>query len=118
MDKEFLKWVIVLGSMPFWLPFLRALWEELNLAMREDGGLYGQEPGPIQREQIRQELAMEEPKLVSETLAHRRTKGTVSATGRAKPPSPKGPAYQAGPQMGPTARKRVSKPVSRARGFR
>ena len=44
INKEILRWVILLGATPIWLPFLLTLWKDFNDALREDGGLLGSPP--------------------------------------------------------------------------
>jgi hypothetical protein len=106
MNTDILKWIVLLGSAPFWLPFARALWEELNEAMRPDGGVFGKTPGPLERKQIEQEMEREPPRVVHETLAHhrmRRARGE-SDTGTAEVPHPGAPRPRGGPQAGGSRR--------------
>lgn len=72
MTIAILKYLIVFGSAPLWLPFLKALYEELEAALREQGGLFGEEPSAERLAEIRQEIAMEEERVVNEPLAYRR----------------------------------------------
>lgn len=95
--KEVLKWVVLIGSAPLWLPFAKALWDELKLAMREDGGLFGPEPGRLKRRQIHEQIEREESRVVSETLAHKRSR-TGGAPERG--PRPAGQRPQPGSQGG------------------
>ncbi|MFT5050120.1 MAG: hypothetical protein ACI8QZ_001514 [Chlamydiales bacterium] len=77
----FLKYLILLLSAPVWLPFLRALWDELENALRDQGGLFGQEPSAEQLIEIRREQALEEDRVLNEPLAHRRA-STPPQSGR------------------------------------
>lgn len=43
-NTELLKYALLLVSVPFWWPFVKALREELNDALRSEGGLFGEEP--------------------------------------------------------------------------
>ncbi len=70
MNSDILKILIVVLGMPIWMPFVKALWREFNRAMREDGGLFGPSPSPLQRAEIVRELSREEDPLVNEPLAH------------------------------------------------
>ncbi|MFT4542222.1 MAG: hypothetical protein ACI835_004689 [Planctomycetota bacterium] len=74
MNKDLLKITIVLASMPVWLPFAKALWEEFRDAMRGDGGFDGPTPSPAKRKEIEAEIALEEPRIVDEPLAVHRAK--------------------------------------------
>ena len=66
IDKDILRWVILIGATPIWLPFLRALWRDFNRALREEGGLLGSAPGPRELEAIREERRKEPQELTSE----------------------------------------------------
>ena len=74
-----LKWILLLASMPIWGPFAKALWDEFKLAMRADGGLFGPEPSPRERERLLRELESEEPRLVHEPIAHHRERAPQPA---------------------------------------
>ena len=54
-----IKYTVLLVGIPIWLPFVRELWFEFNLAMREDGGLWGQAPTPRERQRITDQIARE-----------------------------------------------------------
>tara|TARA_R110002126_G_scaffold10067_19_gene45153 strand:- start:272 stop:619 length:348 start_codon:yes stop_codon:yes gene_type:complete len=97
-----LKWLVLLGSMPIWLPFAKALWSEFMLAMRPEGGLFGPIPSPVERKRIEEEMLREEPRQIHETLAHaRQTKfGGRSAAGKAEAAPTQRGASRAGPQSG------------------
>lgn len=53
------KYTLLLLSSPIWLPFVKELWAEFQLAMREDGGLWGPSPTPRMRKEISEQLARE-----------------------------------------------------------
>jgi hypothetical protein len=100
---ELLKYSLVLGTMPFWLPFAKALWQEFTKAMRPDGGLSGRVPSPRERREIEAHIeATEDSSQVHEPIAHRRGRATgPSQTGRAlSPPAPGQPTPRGGPQLG------------------
>ena len=92
LNKEILRWVILIGAMPIWLPFLVTLWNDFNDALREDGGLIGQPPTPRELEIIRREKAAKPDLLINEPI--------VRAGDRRKPrlgarrPGPAGGAPQ------------------------
>ncbi len=54
-----IKYTLLLLATPIWLPFIKELWVEFNMAMREDGGLFGQAPTPRERQRISDQLAQE-----------------------------------------------------------
>jgi hypothetical protein len=66
IDKDILRWVLLIGATPIWLPFLRALWRDFNGALREEGGLMGSPPSPRELEAIRNERKSEPENLLSE----------------------------------------------------
>ena len=37
LNKDILRWVLLIGTIPIWWPFLRALWRDFNNALREEG---------------------------------------------------------------------------------
>lgn len=68
--KEILKYVLVIGALPWVLPFMKALVRDLLYAFEEDGGLTGPPPSQRQLEEIRRRKAERPDPLVSEPLAH------------------------------------------------
>lgn len=100
---ELLKYSLVLVTIPFWVPFAKALWEEFVRAMRPDGGLTGRVLSGRERREIEEHIAAtEESSQVHEPIAHLRTQATgTSAAGRAQaPPRPGRPLPKGGPQLG------------------
>ena len=73
--KEILKFVLVIGALPWVLPFMKALVRDLLEAFKEDGGLLGDPPSSKQIEEIRRRKAERPDPLVSEPLAHVRESG-------------------------------------------
>ena len=68
LNKEILRWVLMIGAAPIWLPFLLTLWNDFNDALREDGGLLGDPPSPSELEVIRKEKASKPEMLVNEPI--------------------------------------------------
>ena len=68
INKELLRWVLMIGAAPVWLPFLLTLWKDFNEALREDGGLIGEPPSPRELEAIRRERALKPDVLVNEPI--------------------------------------------------
>lgn len=54
-----IKYTLLLVTTPIWLPFIKELWREFRLAMREDGGIWGKDPSPRERQRIVDKLARE-----------------------------------------------------------
>lgn len=70
--KAIIKYVAVLLSLPWVVPFMKALYKDLAGAFEEDGGFLGEPPTAEALEEIRARKAAEPDPLVSEVLAHLR----------------------------------------------
>ncbi|MEZ5976072.1 MAG: hypothetical protein R3F17_17465 [Planctomycetota bacterium] len=68
-----LKVLVLLITMPAWMPFAKAMWEEMKLAMREDGGLFGPVPNPAKRRRLHAEIAKEPLRQVHILKGHLRS---------------------------------------------
>ncbi|MAG62829.1 hypothetical protein CMO84_04835 [Candidatus Woesearchaeota archaeon] len=99
---DFLKIGLILAAFPLWGPFAKALYEELQVALRPEGGLFGDNPSPRERRAIEAEIELEEMPQVHEPLAHLRDQlGHRPGTqGRARHPGQGMPSTSAGPQAG------------------
>ncbi|MBI5362906.1 MAG: hypothetical protein HZA53_06980 [Planctomycetes bacterium] len=71
LNKDILRWVLLIGTAPVWWPFLRTLWRDFNDALREEGGLFGRRPSARELERIQRERAASTPTLTHEPWAHR-----------------------------------------------
>jgi hypothetical protein len=89
-NKSLIKWLLILGSAPIWVPFLRALWQDLRKALREEGGLWGPTPGEREVEAMRRERAREEPEVVHEPLERPGSGRAPRAPRRPGAPPPRG----------------------------
>ena len=87
INREILRWVILIGAMPIWLPFLITLWHDFNDALREDGGLLGSAPDAKELERIRRERGEKADFLVNEPIV--------------RPGEQRRPRRAAGPRAGP-----------------
>jgi hypothetical protein len=94
INKDILRWVLLLAATPIWLPFLKMLWKDFNRALEEEGGVLGKPPTAQEAERIRQEKLSDPEILVSEPWARPgekrapklrspRSDGSVSSPGRA-----------------------------------
>lgn len=72
MNTTLLKILVIILGAPLWMPFLRALWEEFNEALREEGGLLGREPNPKELERIELSEGVRPDPLVHEPWAEGR----------------------------------------------
>ena len=66
LNSEPVKYAIILLTAPFWLPFVKALWRELNDSLREEGGLLGRTPTAQELAEMNREMGAHESALVSE----------------------------------------------------
>src|SRR5438552_18863603 len=66
IDRDLLRWGLLIGAAPIWWPFLRALWRDFNAALREEGGLFGREPSAKEMEEMRHTGAKAPDTMVSE----------------------------------------------------
>jgi hypothetical protein len=105
LDKLILKALLLAFTAPAWYPFLKAVWEEFNQALAEDGGIFGRNPThlelkDIEREKLeRPDPLVHEPWLTSEQrLAGRHRMGRGPKPNQSKsPPRPaKGPLPRRG----------------------
>jgi hypothetical protein len=46
LNSEPVKYALLLLTLPFWLPFAKALWTAFNDSLRDEGGLLGAAPTP------------------------------------------------------------------------
>jgi hypothetical protein len=68
-NTELIKYGLLIASAPFWLPFIKALWQELNDSLRDEGGLLGVTPSAEKLRDIDREKGAFESPLVSEPRA-------------------------------------------------
>jgi hypothetical protein len=69
INKDILRWVLLIGAAPIWLPFLRLLWKDFNRALADEGGILGRAPTATEAERIRREKLSDPEILVSEPWA-------------------------------------------------
>jgi len=118
LSGELLRYLIVLLTAPIWLPFVKALWQELERALRDEGGMFGRVPSLAEKERIEAANALLEDPLLSEPRlapgeragSRSRAAGTGRALGPARRPVA-GPVRAAPSAFG-------SKGAGRRSGFR
>ncbi len=71
LESTLFKYAVLVAMLPLWLPFLRALWEDLNDSLREEGGLLGQPPSPEALQRMRMERRRQTDVMFSEPLPKR-----------------------------------------------
>ena len=65
-NTELIKYGLLIASAPLWLPFVKALWQELNDSLRDEGGLLGASPSAAKLRDIDREKGVFESPLVSQ----------------------------------------------------
>lgn len=66
LNTPIVKYAIFLAAAPVWWPFVKALWDEFNDILAEEGGLLGRAPPEHEIRRIRAEKARRESALVRE----------------------------------------------------
>ncbi len=102
------KYALIVVLAPFWLPFVREIWRELNRMLEEEGGLLGRQPSEKQLQAIRARRRHEELALVRDLRQD-------SAPARSRPPARRGFSGQA-PQGAPASTRRPETARGPARG--
>lgn len=78
LNKEILRWVLLIGAAPIWWPFLRTLWRDFNAALRAEGGLFGRKPGPREMARLEGDAVSRTETLVNEPLVRPGERRTVA----------------------------------------
>ncbi len=100
LNSEPVKYAVIALSAPIWLPFVRALWKELNDSLRPEGGILGLAPSQKELEALEKSQGRHDSPLISETWAERdagtgprqarSTRATRSAAAPSAAPRPRG----------------------------
>jgi hypothetical protein len=106
LNTELVKYGILIAAAPWWVPFVKALWNELNASLREEGGLFGAPPSAQELERMNRDQGAFVTSMVHEPRPDRpRARGQrnaqpsasaprhaprSSAAGRATPARPRG----------------------------
>ena len=69
INKDLLRWGLLIAATPIWWPFLKLLWQDFNRALEEEGGIFGRPPPPHEVDRIRREKLSDPDPLVSERWA-------------------------------------------------
>ena len=62
------RFLILLLTAPLWLPVARALWEEVNWMLRDEGGVFGQLPNERERVELQKPTTSAEDPLVEDPI--------------------------------------------------
>ncbi|MCA8980697.1 MAG: hypothetical protein H6831_07470 [Planctomycetes bacterium] len=87
LNKSLIKYGLLILTSPIWYPFLKAVWQELNTALRADGGLLGKLPSPRERAELERNPPLDEDPLVNVPI---RRPGEKVARGRSAATSARG----------------------------
>jgi len=71
LQNLFIKGVFVLLASPLWFPLVKAVWEEFNEAMADEGGVFGRPPSPRELEKIEKERQLKPEPLIHEPWSTR-----------------------------------------------
>ena len=95
--KDILRWLILIGAAPIWVPFLYTLWKDFNSALRHEGGLFGRAPSEVEKQRLDARAAREPDPLVSEPWVRsgERRRPRMGA-GRASAHAAPAPRFRAG----------------------
>lgn len=120
LNKDLLRWLILIGAIPIWWPFLRTLWKDFNEALKDEGGLFGSTPTQRELDEIREGRAGAPENLVSEpwVRAGERRNPRMKSAGTTRG----GPSGSGGPPLAgrssPGFRTNPTEAGQRPRGFR
>ncbi len=88
LNSEPVKYTLIALTTPIWLPFVRALWKELNDSLRPEGGILGLAPSEKELEALNKSQGLHDSPLISETWAEREAgSGPRQAPRRTRSPS-------------------------------
>ena len=80
-NEQILRWLLIFGAAPIWFPFLKALWDDFNSTLAEEGGLFGETPSLAERERILKAKAKQPDVLVSEPWTRRQERKPIQLVG-------------------------------------
>lgn len=111
INRDLIRYLILIGSAPIWWPVAKMLWRDFNGALREEGGLLGSQPSPREVDAILAEKKGQPETLVSEPWV---------APGQVRKPRMRGRGQGSVPDAGRPGRG-AERPTTRRdgpRGFR
>lgn len=83
-NTQILRWLLLLGAAPIWFPFLKALWDDFNSTLAEEGGIFGRAPSRKEIEVLRREKAKQPDVLISEPWTRRAAQGKPTGPRRSR----------------------------------
>jgi len=109
-NSEFIKYLVIALTIPFWLPFVKALLEDFNDALRDEGGLLGYAPPRSKLEEMNRDLGRYDSVLVSEPWER------IGARASTGPQTPSARGASAAPQKRTPGFRRDDRPAAPPRG--
>jgi hypothetical protein len=95
INRDLVRWLILIALLPIGWPFVKALWKDFNGALREEGGLFGSQPSPREVQQILEAKKREPETLVSEAWVR---------PGEVRKPRLRGRSERSGARPGPASK--------------
>lgn len=68
INKDLIRWALLLLAAPIWIPYLRILWRDFNHALRDEGGLIGIPPRGEEALRLKAEKRLDTDRLQSEPI--------------------------------------------------
>jgi len=99
-NTEFARYIVIAVTAPYWIPFIRKVWHEVDDALREEGGIFGRSPTPMELIEIRRQRLLEEDPLVNEPYVRGYSPATMKkdsstpSTGTGPAPTPRRPGFR------------------------
>jgi len=90
INRDLVRWLLLIALLPIGWPFVKALWKDFNNALREEGGLFGSQPSAREIDLIREEKKREPDTLVSEPWVRPGEVRKPRLRGRSDRPGPTG----------------------------
>lgn len=87
----FFKLMVLMAISPVWFPVIKAIWQEMNIALAEEGGVLGRAPSPTELEKMKRERAWRPDPMVHEPWP---AAGQRGALGNRKQQTPYDPAVE------------------------
>jgi hypothetical protein len=100
INRDLIRWGLLIGAAPVWWPFVRTLWRDFNHALRAEGGLFGRPPSAQEVQRLERGGAGEPESLVNEPLVppgavrQPRLRGRTRAPATGRPPAAQRPGFQ------------------------
>lgn len=88
INKDLIRWALLIGAAPIWIPYLRILWRDFNHALRDEGGLIGIPPRGEEAARLRAEKRTDRDRLVSDPILRPEDRQVKKLENRRSPARP------------------------------